>query len=52
MLQICIYHSQFLIIEDVEQLLHQSISRQGLVTDDAGELALALHQFLPWCVQQ
>lgn len=27
MLEICIHHIQFLIIEDAEQLLHQSITR-------------------------
>lgn len=46
------HHSQFLIIEDIEQLLHQSIAGQGLVVDDAGKMALALQQFLPWSVQQ
>lgn len=35
-------HSQLLIIEDVEQLLHQSIAGQGLVADNAGEVTLAL----------
>lgn len=33
---------QLLIIEDVEQLLHQSIAGQGLVADNAGEVTLAL----------
>lgn len=51
-LQICVHHSQFVIIEDIEQLLHQSITGQGLVVDDAGELTLALQQFPPWRVQQ
>lgn len=47
-----VHHSQLLIIKDAEQLLHQSIAGQGLVADNAGEVTLALQQFLPWSVQQ
>lgn len=47
-----VQHSQFLIAEDVEQLLHQSIAGQGLVTDDAGEVTFSLQHFPPWSVQQ
>lgn len=47
-----VHDSQFLIIEDAEQLLHQSITGQGLVIDNTSEVMLALQQFLPWSVQQ
>ncbi len=50
--EVGVHHSQFLIIEDAEQLLHQSIAGQGLVVDHACEVTLALQQFLPWRVQQ
>lgn len=45
-------HSQLFIIEDTEQLLDQSVTWQGLVVDNAGEVTLALQQFLPGSVQQ
>jgi len=50
--QECVHHSQLLIIKDVEQLLHQSITGQRLIIDDATEVPLALQQFLPWSIQE
>lgn len=48
----CVLHAQCLVIENVEQLLHQSITGQGLVVHNAGEVTLALQQLLPRGVQQ